>query len=109
MKKTKKLAAAALTAAIACAVMLAGALLPAGRLAVPAVASLAMFAAYIECGRLYGLLSYGASAALALRRIGRIRHLLKFVQHEIGDYERPAKEPGLRDIRNAAVNDHRGV
>ena len=66
MKDVKKLTLSALLAALACAAVFAGGLIPTGRLAAAAVASLAITAACIECGKLYALLSYAASAVIVL-------------------------------------------
>ncbi|MBR6739553.1 MAG: hypothetical protein IKM04_00585 [Clostridia bacterium] len=66
MKDVKKLTLAAVLTAVACGVIFAGGLIPTGRLAVAAVACLAITAVCIECGKLYGLLAYVASAVIVL-------------------------------------------
>src|SRR5213076_249062 len=46
-----------------------------------------------------------AAAPIALQRIGRIRHQLQLLQHELRDDERPVHEAGLADISDPAIDD----
>ena len=50
-----------------------------------------------------------APAAIALHGIGGIRHHLQLVQHELRDHQRAVDEPGLGDIRDAAVDNDAGI
>lgn len=65
-KNVRKLAIAALCAAVAAAILVLGSMLPTGRLAIAAVAGLATAAALIECGYLFALLQFIAAAVLGI-------------------------------------------
>ena len=65
-KSVKKLALAAMLAAVAVVLLCTSSLFPTGRAAFAAVAGLASAAALIECGLLHAVLCFAASALLGL-------------------------------------------
>lgn len=65
-KKARKPAVSALCAAIAAVMIIAGSLLPTGRVALAAVAGLATAAALIECGYMYSILEFVVAAGLGM-------------------------------------------
>ncbi len=50
-----------------------------------------------------------AAAAVALHRVGRVGHQLQLLEHELRNHQRAVHEAGVAEVRDAAVDDHRGV
>src|SRR5438552_1096354 len=50
-----------------------------------------------------------AAAAVALERIGGVRHQLQFAQHKLRQHQDAIEKSGLGDIGNAAINDDAGI
>ncbi len=50
-----------------------------------------------------------AAAAVALQRVRRVGHLLQLAEDELRRHQRAVQEPGLADVGDAPVDDHRGV
>ena len=50
-----------------------------------------------------------ATAAVALHRVGRVGHQLQLLEHELRNDQGAVHEPGVADVGDPAVDDHRGV
>src|ERR1700676_3369345 len=50
-----------------------------------------------------------APTAVALHRIGGIRHQLQLMQHKLGDHEGSIDESGFNDVGDTAVDNHAGI
>src|ERR1700688_513499 len=50
-----------------------------------------------------------AASAIALERIGRVRHQLQFAEYELGDYQRTIQETRLNNVGDATVDNNASI